>query len=54
MRFRRRDPLPVRRYALGEASQSHSGVQLGFHPWNHDNSALARDYIETMALTEAA
>jgi len=45
---RHRTPQDVIRSAFKEY------LQLGFHPWNHDNSALARDYIETMAQTEAA
>jgi len=45
---RHRTPQDVIRSAFKEY------LAPGFHPWNHDNSALARDYIETMALTEAA
>ena len=29
-------------------------LDLNFHPWNHDNSALARDYVATMVLAESA
>jgi len=45
---RHRSPQDVIRSAFKEY------LEPGFHPWNHDNSALARDYIQTMALTEAA
>jgi len=45
---RHRTPQDVMRYAFKDY------LDLSFHPWNHDNSALARDYIATMVLAESA
>ena len=45
---RHRTPQDVIRHAFKEY------LELDFHPWNHDNSALARDYIETMVPAQSA